>query len=99
MVVFSFVVGNMVMLATGMNSDVIVVFVFVVGDMVMLVNGGAMAVAGFMIDDGDVPMIVMGEIRSPYCHIGEARKSMRATKQWGLSSLQCRKWFLDYQTV
>jgi hypothetical protein len=79
------------------NGDVMVVFVFVVGDMVMLVNGGAMVVAGFMVDD--VPMIVMCEIRSPYCHIGEARKSMRATKQWGLSSLQCRKWFLDYQTV
>lgn len=54
-----------------------VVFVFVVGDVVMLVtgvNGGAMVVAY-------VPMLVMGEVRSPCCYIGEARKSMQGTKQ------------------
>jgi hypothetical protein len=67
------------MLVTG---GVMVVFVFVVGDVVMLVtgvNGGAMVVATFVIDD--VPMLMMREIRSPYYHIGETRKNMRATKQ------------------
>jgi hypothetical protein len=83
MVVFSFVVGDMVMLVTGKNSGVMVVFVFVVGDVVMLVNGvdsGAMVVASFVINE--VSMLVMSEVRSPCCHIDEARKSMRATKQW-----------------
>jgi hypothetical protein len=59
-----------------------VVFVFVFGGVVMLVtgvNGGAMVVASFMVDD--VSMLVMGEVRSSCCHIGEARKNMRPIKQ------------------
>jgi hypothetical protein len=50
-----------------------VIFVLVVGDVVILVTGGAMMVDCFLI--GDVPMLLMGEVRSPCCHIGEARKS------------------------
>jgi hypothetical protein len=54
----------------------------VLGEVVMIVtgvNGDAMVVAGFVV--GDVQMLVMGNVRSPCCHIGEAMKSMRATKQ------------------
>jgi hypothetical protein len=50
MVVFSFVVGNMVILMTGVTGGVIVVFSVVADDMVMLmigVNGGVMVVFSF----------------------------------------------------
>jgi hypothetical protein len=64
-----------------------VVLVFVVGDMVMVetgVNSGAMVVASFVVDD--VLMLVMGKVRSPCYDIGEARKNMQPTKQWGMPS-------------
>jgi hypothetical protein len=67
--------GDPVMLLTGVNGGVMMAFVFMVGDMVMLVigiNGSAMVVNGFVVDD--MLMLVMSEIRSPCCHIGEARR-------------------------
>jgi hypothetical protein len=39
-----------------------------------------MVVACFVV--GDVPMLAMSLVRSPRCHIGQARKNMRGTKQW-----------------
>jgi hypothetical protein len=84
MVVFS----DMVILVTNVNIGVMVVFISVVDDVVMLVTGvmgGAMVVACFMV--GDMLMLVMGDVRSSCCHIDEARKSMRGTKQYKLVSL------------
>jgi hypothetical protein len=43
---------------------------FVIVDVPKLVNGGAMVVSGYVL------MLVMGEVRSPCCHIDEAKKSM-----------------------
>ncbi|KAK1649255.1 hypothetical protein QYE76_067060 [Lolium multiflorum] len=58
MVVFVFVVGNMVMLVNDVTGDVMVVFVFVVIDVVMLVTSVAMMVSGFVI--ADVTKLVNG---------------------------------------
>jgi hypothetical protein len=62
----------------------------VVDDMVMLVTGvtgGAMVLACFVV--GDVPMLVIGEVWSPYCHIGEARKSMQEPNNGGRFPTRC----------
>jgi hypothetical protein len=57
------------MLVTDVNGGAMVVSSFVKADVPKRVKGGAMVVSGFMI------MIVMNEVKSPYCHIGEARKN------------------------
>jgi hypothetical protein len=82
MVVFSVVVCDMVMLVTGVTGGVMVMSVFVIGDVVMLVTDvkdGVMVVASFVVNN--VLMFMMGEVKSPYIHICEARKNMQATKQ------------------
>ncbi|KAK1643612.1 hypothetical protein QYE76_061417 [Lolium multiflorum] len=61
LVVFVFVVGDMVMLVTSVTDGVMVVFVFVFGDMPMLVTGvtcGVLVVFVFVV--GDMVMLVTG---------------------------------------
>jgi hypothetical protein len=62
------------MLVNGVTGGGMVVFVFVVGDVMMLMTGGAMVVTCFVV--GNVLMFVMGEVRSPCFHAGEARRNM-----------------------
>jgi hypothetical protein len=76
-------VGEVVMLVTGVTGGVMVVFSDVV-DVVMFVtgvNGSSMVVSGSVI--ADVTMLV-SKVKSPCYHIGEATKSMRPSKQTGI---------------
>jgi hypothetical protein len=50
MVVFGHVVGDMVMLLTGVNGGVMVVYVFLFGHMVMPVTGGVIVVMVMICD-------------------------------------------------
>jgi hypothetical protein len=58
MVVFNFVVGDVVMPVTDVNGGAMVVFSFVIADVPKLVNGNVMVVSGYVL------MLVMGKIRS-----------------------------------
>jgi hypothetical protein len=70
-----------VILVTGVTGGSMVVYGDVIdecGDLCDSVNGGTMVVSGFVI--ASVALLVMGVVRSLYCHIGDAWKSMRPTK-------------------
>jgi hypothetical protein len=95
MVVFVFVVGDNVMLVTGVTGCAMVILNFVVNNMVMLVTDVSdvvIAVCVFMVSDvvmlvmlvagfvvDDILILVMGEIKLSCYYICEARKSMGAT--------------------
>jgi hypothetical protein len=65
----------------------------VFGDAVMhvtSVNGGVIMVSGFMI--AEVALLVMGEVRSPYCHTCQTKNRMRPTKQRACLPSPVQKW-------
>jgi hypothetical protein len=76
MVVFVFVVGEVVMLVIGVNDGAMVVFIFMVGDVSMLVTAvidSVMVLFIFVV--GDVVMIF--DRRDRWCHGGVCLRDRR----------------------